>query len=873
MPYLLSSLLNVPESHINHAQHPTNLEAAEEILEEVASSALPVPTSSPSLIQACALTAGTLLIVGILGRLQSSSSHTSLDRRKSHSVSGRNTPAKVEVLLSWTNIKRMLLRMVTIGLPFLATVEIGGVRTGMILLGAAASGLLGADGNTGDQVPMKTWKRAITTRTWTCAVFFLCILCDLLWLRTEAEPTSLIRGYVALGKSILFLQPPLPTRITLPSRNTISRMSSFTSSNSAPSTPWSASPAISRNQRQRIVSSLVQSPREANLTIIAGAILGFVTALLSIVLAVGSTLTYNTVAISLASMVSAAAIFFVSRPSSLCTPLKGGYGFGIVICALYGYWFDSCTPSAAVALCGVTCLSYAAIQLDTRALNDPDAPDAHNHSALHHNHVSGSHFTRFLLHRFENWPLIHNILIEKESRRIVYFMCINLLFMFVQTFYALASGSLGLLSDSIHMFFDCVGLLAGLVAAVMSKWPPNSRFPYGYGKVETLSGLGNGIFLMIISVEIIWESMERFMEGAELRRITELLLVSMGGLAVNLIGLKFIGHHHHGHSHEGHSHSHDHSNGHATHSHDHNHSHSQQIDGDDHDHLPKAPDILPVASHCHSHSNENMAGIYLHILADTMGSVAVIISAMLIHYTGWSGWDPIASFIIAVLIILASYPLVVGSARKLLLTMPSEIEYALRSTLQELSGLRGVIGYSVPKFWLNDSDVHVEDTHAGCDHHHGHEHKHDHGHDSHEKHSHTHNHNHPQEKHSHSHDHNYSHTHSPAPMPKPACNILGVIHVIAAPTADLEDVRARVDAFLRERSMDVLVHVEREETPSSRGQQCWCGGIGGGQMRSGSVSEANGNVNGNGSGGLFDQGSVQVMPGAGIGKRGSIIAM
>lgn len=68
--------------------------------------------------------------------------------------------------------------------------------------------------------------------------------------------------------------------------------------------------------------------------------------------------------------------------------------------------------------------------------------------------------------------------------------------MLVQTFYGIASGSLGLLSDSIHMFFDCIALVVGLCAAVMSKWPPSTRFPYGYGKMDTLAGFANGIFLM-----------------------------------------------------------------------------------------------------------------------------------------------------------------------------------------------------------------------------------------------------------------------------------------------------------------------------------------------------------------------------------------
>jgi zinc transporter 5/7 len=95
---------------------------------------------------------------------------------------------------------------------------------------------------------------------------------------------------------------------------------------------------------------------------------------------------------------------------------------------------------------------------------------------------------------------------EKDSRRIFYFMILNFAFMIVQAFYGYVTDSLGLLSDSIHMFFDCVALLVGLFASVMSKWPPSQRFPYGFGKIETLSGFGNGLLLRLVCFEIAFEA-------------------------------------------------------------------------------------------------------------------------------------------------------------------------------------------------------------------------------------------------------------------------------------------------------------------------------------------------------------------------------
>src|SRR5579871_3194471 len=173
--------------------------------------------------------------------------------------------------------------------------------------------------------------------------------------------------------------------------------------------------------------------------------------------------------------------------------------------------------------------------------------------------------------------------------------------------------------------------------------------------------------------------MHRLREGAELRRLNELLIVSILGLVVNVVGLTAFGHAHaHGHSH---SHSHDHS---CSHSHSeqpkHKHAHSNGCLNESHhhpqtlvphktahtSHTPLPPTPISTLStphqpahvhphshpptphhHHHDHSNENMQGIFLHILADAMGSVAVIVSTLLTQYTGWMGWDPVASVFVA----------------------------------------------------------------------------------------------------------------------------------------------------------------------------------------------------------------------------------
>jgi Co/Zn/Cd efflux system component len=71
------------------------------------------------------------------------------------------------------------------------------------------------------------------------------------------------------------------------------------------------------------------------------------------------------------------------------------------------------------------------------------------------------------------------ILSNQDSKQIFYFLLLNLSYMFVQLAYGVWTNSLGLISDAIHMFFDCLALAVGLYASVMSKWPSNAEYSYG----------------------------------------------------------------------------------------------------------------------------------------------------------------------------------------------------------------------------------------------------------------------------------------------------------------------------------------------------------------------------------------------------------
>lgn len=295
--------------------------------------------------------------------------------------------------------------------------------------------------------------------------------------------------------------------------------------------------------------------------------------------------------------------------------------------------------------------------------------------------------------------LIRIILSDSNSRNLLGFLLINLTFAFVELFYGVVTNSLGLISDSFHMFFDCTGLLAGLVASVITKWRSNDKYSYGYVRAEILAGFINGLFLLFISFFIFSEAVERLVEPPEVKH-ERLLPVSIAGFVVNLIGI-FIFQHGgagHGHSHGGgdsHGHSHEKEtaqNNHHGHSHDGGHSH-------DHGH-----------HHGHSHDGSDsqiMKGVFLHILADTLGSVGVIISAILMWLFDWMIADPICSIFIAILIAISVFSLIADSVEILMQRQPKQLDGKLQECYNKVARLEGVQGVQETNFWTLCTNYYV----------------------------------------------------------------------------------------------------------------------------------------------------------------------
>lgn len=444
LPYLLAGLLE-PQAE-RHDEKTTT------------ATLRPVITASRSSLASVSLLVAsfTLLLIGALGKL------------RSRSIQKKGTGAGTEAGKSvhWNNqlVKDVVSRVLSVGLPFYAALGIGAERVAMIMLLVVASGALTKPRAATETQQPASWKPALRTQTWTMGFLSLAAIMDTCGLSIRGPVSGPGMGYLALALALLIFSP------------------SFL--NGARAT---TSTTVSRPQLR-----LSGSSRDTTLSLLAGGVgmtvvfLGSFTGL--------SLLAVNTVLIASIVGAVAAVSYTYFLPSLIQNRKKLGTLIGLAFIGLWAVVLRGTSTPLLVQL-AMSGIGYLAIQKDNKVMfSHSDHHHGHSHAQKHD--VEPGKISKYFIEKSEPYALLNSILREHDSRRIFYFMCLNFAFMLVQLTYGIVTGSLGLLSDSIHMFFDCLALVVGLCAAIMSKWPPSQRFPYGYGKVDTLAGFANGVFLM-----------------------------------------------------------------------------------------------------------------------------------------------------------------------------------------------------------------------------------------------------------------------------------------------------------------------------------------------------------------------------------------
>jgi len=241
---------------------------------------------------------------------------------------------------------------------------------------------------------------------------------------------------------------------------------------------------------------------------------------------------------------------------------------------------------------------------------------------------------------------------SKVTRPLILALTITISFAVFELVGGWLSGSLGLMSDSGHMFTDALALALSLGAAIISTRESTERQTFGFLRVEIVVALINGIVLIAVSAIILYESYQRYLEPHPIDGPL-MLGVAAVGLVANLLGA--------------------------------------------------------LTLRGHTHDNLNVKGAFLHVLGDLLSSVGVIIAAVLILLYNIQIADPIISAVIGVVIMYSALGVVRQSLVVLLEFAPSHVE--AEEIKNALLKVEGVVEVHDIHMWTLASGVHAMSGH------------------------------------------------------------------------------------------------------------------------------------------------------------------
>lgn len=421
LPYMLSSLAF--GAHGLHKQFPQNLivgSLGKQLLETISNQSAKVLNADHGSLCAFILASSTLLLVGLKGKI--SGPPTKLDRRKS---SASKTDKGIAA-----GVRRVIERSIGVGLPFYATMKLGSDRVALVMLVALAADMTNVEDETTDLISSKGWKRLLIHRRWTLTSITLQIFGDFMGLSTCCSSWDLVIGYLALLVSIFFISPPFPSL-----KVKASPTSSFSTASPA-STPkllarqWETSPwQKTAPDSYRATSPLVCTTEDINLTLAAGTALGVLTCVIFLISRPGvGAVSFVDLGLGFLSVCAAALSYQLVQPHAIRKNSGIGLLLGSVMSLGLMTMFRTETWSY-IAYQGIFIgVTFAATKLDSFQSLSTSHTQHQTNDQSHHadsndtNHHMPSRISRFMLDSSRKWPLLHSILVEKDSRRIFYFM-------------------------------------------------------------------------------------------------------------------------------------------------------------------------------------------------------------------------------------------------------------------------------------------------------------------------------------------------------------------------------------------------------------------------------------------------------------------
>lgn len=229
---------------------------------------------------------------------------------------------------------------------------------------------------------------------------------------------------------------------------------------------------------------------------------------------------------------------------------------------------------------------------------------------------------------------------EEFNRAFAVGIALNLLFVCIEGFYGWQVNSLALLADAAHNLSDVAGLGLAWGAAVAGKMQANSRYTYGWKRASILAAFANALVLLVAMGSLGWEAAGRLRDPQATQGWT-IMAVAGVGIAINTAtALMFM--------------------------------------------RGRQGDL-------------NIRGAFLHMAADALVSLGVVIAGALYLWQGWAWLDPVMSLAIALVIVLGTWGLFSQSLHLLFDGVPTEIDLA--AVRKELLGLPGVAGVHDLHIW------------------------------------------------------------------------------------------------------------------------------------------------------------------------------
>lgn len=270
---------------------------------------------------------------------------------------------------------------------------------------------------------------------------------------------------------------------------------------------------------------------------------------------------------------------------------------------------------------------------------------------------------------------------DLDIYRIILMFLLVTAFMIAELVVGIFTNSLAMMADAFHMLSDAFSFGTALFALIISKKGATDRFSYGFSRAETVGGLINAVFLVGVSVFIILDAIQRYIDPKPIGNPILVLSVGGAGFLMNLFGIiLFCGHAHHGHGHD-HGHNHE------------NHEEHERYDAEAEEEDKRKKE------HGHRH-NENIFALLLHMFGDFFGNIGVMVNAVIVlvcrkevknsdRYTQYV--DPSISVLISLLILCSAIPTLIRCVKVVLQSVPNGVNLPkLKEDLKKLKHVSSI---------------------------------------------------------------------------------------------------------------------------------------------------------------------------------------